>query len=241
MKRASKNISGDYQYLALKKKILFQRQWHKNQLNLIKELNFLQKDDGVLDAGCGSGNVVLEFAPRVKSIIGLDNNKQCVLFLNKKIKEETLSNAKAQFGDLLQLNFKNKKFNKIILTEVVEHFIIKDCQIILNNLFRLCKTDGKILITTPNYQSLWPMLEWFLDTFNLVPHLQGTQHLNRFTAESLQRLVTNSGFKITKVGTWNSFTPFLAFISQSLADKLFKIEIYLPFGNLLYLEAQRTN
>lgn len=235
MKNYINSIKGEYQYEALNNGNPAQRQWHKNRHNLIKYLEFFKEDDTVLDAGCGSGNLVLEYAPSVTSIVGIDNNKKCIDFLNAKIREKRLKNASVHHKNLLKKINLDKKFSKIILSEVIEHFSEKDVRIVLKNIKNVLEDDGEIIVTTPNYQSAWPILEKLIDFFSLSPKLWGEQHLIKFTPQKLKKIIEESGFRVERIGTLNFFSPFLATINYNLSDKLSYIEFRLPlFGNLIY-------
>lgn len=239
MRINNKKISGGYQYYALTKGNPIQRQWHKNRHSLIRYLNFFKKNDYILDAGCGSGNVIFEFSNDVKGIVGLDSNKDCIIFINKKIKEMKIKNVDVKEIDLLNFKLKNRKFDKIIMTEVIEHFSKKDVEKLLQEIKKVLSSKGEILITTPNYHSPWILLESIIDLFNLSPKLWGEQHLIKFTSGNLSDILKDSGFKIKKTGTLNLLSPFIALFSQNLADKISYFEFrYLNFGNLLYVVAK---
>lgn len=233
------HISGDYQYLALNHRGPIQKQWHKNRHNLLKFLKFFDHNDSVLDLGCGSGNVVLEFAPFVRNITGVDNNRECISFLSKKIKRMGLSNAKAIKMDILKLRLNGVKFSKIIMTEVLEHLSQEQAKLILKEIKKISAPNAKILITTPNYQSLWPLMEYLIDKTRLAPKLWGEQHLIKYNRKNLRILLGKAGFTIEKLGTINTVSPFVAVLNPNLADKLSCFEFkYSPVGSLLYCQAR---
>lgn len=239
MKINNKKISGGYQYHALTKGNPIQRQWHRNRHNLIRHLGLFKKDDVVLDAGCGSGNVIFEFASDVKGILGLDNNKDCITFVNRKIRELRLKNADVKEINLLKFRLKNRKFDKIVMTEVIEHFSEEDVNKLLREIKKVLSPKGEILITTPNYHSPWILLERTIDLLNLSPKLWGEQHLIKFTSSNLSQILEDSGFKVKKIGTLNFFSPFVAVINKNLADRISHFEFkYIKFGNLLYVVAK---
>jgi len=231
-------IPGNYQYLALTKGNAIQRQWHKNRHNLMNHLDFLRNADNVLDVGCGSGNIVVDFAPKVMQITGVDNSSESILFLQKMLKEKNIKNASAIEMDILKLNLKNKNFTKVVMTETIEHFSEKNIRIILKNIKKIMNKDGKIFITTPNYKSPWMIIEKLIDFLQLSPRLWGEQHLIKFTQERLTKILQDEGFTVKKKGTLNSVSPFIALLSTKLADKLSYFEFkHFSFGNLLYVVA----
>lgn len=65
--------------------------------------------------------------------------------------------------------FKDKKFDKIIMYDVLEHF--SEPLPILRELYRLCKVGGTIKIKVPYGKSVWINLdhkrEFYLDSFNV--------------------------------------------------------------------------
>lgn len=233
------SISGDYQYIALRRKGTVQSQWHKNRHNLIYFLKFLQKNDRLIDVGCGSGNLIIEFAKQVDYALGIDNNPACIQFLTKQLKNKHINNADARVADLLQLELKGKKFTKIAMTEVLEHFSKEEGTKVLKQIKNALAPNGKLLITTPNYKSPWVILEKLMDIFKLSPKLWGEQHLIKFTPNRLKKMLEDSGFSVERQGTLNFVSPFLTIISPILADKLSYFEFkHIPIGNLLYVVAK---
>lgn len=228
-------IPGDYQYNAIHKGNSIQRQWHKNRHNLVRFIHFFSKKDNVLDIGCGSGNILLEFHPYVADMVGIDNNDECISFLKNLIKKMQIQNVRVIKKDIKKFKPLKKKFHKIVMTEFLEHFSEEDILKILKLCKKMLHKEGKILITTPNYKSLWPIFEYLIDTLNLGPKLWGNQHITRFTQGRLIHLTQKAGFKVEKIGSLNGLSPFITHISPLLADYIsYKEFLYLRFGNVLY-------
>jgi hypothetical protein len=74
-------------------------------------------------------------------------------------------------------------------------------------------------VTTPNYQSLWPMMEWTVDLLNMAPKMAGEQHISRFQPASLRRILVESGLGIEYFGTIYSLSPFLSLVSPGWANR----------------------
>ena len=62
-------MPGDYEFKALHKGNTVQQQWNRNRILLLKHIKFIKKGDVILDAGCGSGNAVLEFYKNAKLLV----------------------------------------------------------------------------------------------------------------------------------------------------------------------------
>ncbi len=235
-------IPGNYQYEALINGNPIQRQWHKNKLNLIKYLDILHKNDIVLDAGCGSGNTVLEFAKKVQYFVGIDSNEDSVKFLKEKIENLQIKNVLIENRALLEIISLNLKFSRIIMTEVIEHLSEEYLERVLWQMQKVMNRNAKILITTPNYESLWFSIEKTLDTFKLVPKLEGEQHVVKYNWKKLYEITQRTNYRIIAAGTLNWISPFIAPFAPSIADKISYFEFSkITMGNLLYIVLKRKN
>lgn len=235
-------IPGNYQYQALRKGHPIQRQWHRNKLNLVRHIRFLNENDVVLDAGCGSGNMLLEFAKDVRYIVGVDINEESIRFLKQKIEDLQIQNAFARKLDLLEIRSLNLSFSKIIMSEVIEHLSEEYSAKILSELGEMITRDGEILITTPNYRSLWSSIEVLLDSSKLAPKLKNVQHVAKYDWRKLLEIAEQSDFQVIDKGTLNWISPFISLITTDLADKISYFEFSrVPFGNLIYVVLGRKN
>ena len=80
-------------------------------------LNNIGPDDTVLDVGCGNGSVAYDIAKKVKSVVGIDIDKDRI----GDAKNNFLSdNIEYICGDITRWPFK-QKFDVIIMSNVLEH------------------------------------------------------------------------------------------------------------------------
>lgn len=110
----------------------------------IKDLLQLTIDDCFLDIGCGSGYLLSQVA--CKRGVGTDISDLMV----KTAWENCKNNAKKFIvqSDAENLPFKNKSFNKIVSTEVVEHIMHPIA--LLKEIERIARNDAVVVITIPN-------------------------------------------------------------------------------------------
>ncbi len=235
-------IPGNYQYNALRDGNPIQRQWHKNKLNLINYLDFLNQNDIVLDAGCGSGNIILEFAKKVRYFVGIDCNEKCINFLKEKTKDLQIKNVLVEKLDLLEVNSLNLEFSKVIMTEVIEHLTEEYLEKMLREIDKAIAPSGKILLTTPNYRSPWSSIEKTLDFLKLVPKLEGEQHIAKYHWNKLSQIIERANYRVIDKGTFNWVSPFIASVTPALADRISYIEFSkVIFGNLFYVVLGRNS
>ena len=93
----------------------------------------VNKDDDILDLGCGYGVIGISLADEVKSVTMVDINRRSLKLAKENIKLNNLENQniKVIYSDLYE-NIKNRKFDKIITNPPIRagkevlHRIIKE-------------------------------------------------------------------------------------------------------------------
>ncbi|HEX9838675.1 MAG TPA: methyltransferase domain-containing protein [Anaerolineales bacterium] len=217
-------VAGDYQYRALHSGHRMQRFWHGGKLTMIDQLirPHLQAGSRLLEIGCGAGNLLLQASVRGSYPVALDLAMQSLAFVRSRL-EEARSGPEAPsgfactqaIGELLPLA--DGSFDCVLLSEVIEH--LEAPKVSIREASRVLRPGGRLLVTTPNYQSLWPMMEWTVDLLNMAPKMAGEQHISRFQPASLRRILVESGLGIEYFGTIYSLSPFLSLVSPGWANR----------------------
>jgi SAM-dependent methyltransferase len=154
------------------------------------------KKGSVLDIGCGSGGN-LRYIERFGCPIGIDADMEEVV----KAKEE--EGARVAVADAEKIPFKRDVFSIVSLQDVLEHlYNPEEC---LNEVRRVCRPGGLIVITVPAYQFL----------FNPVAD---EDHRKRYIAREVADMVHAAGFEIIKLSYFNTFL-FPLMLSQRLLQK----------------------
>ena len=105
-----------------------------------------QQDLKILDLGCGDGRLLEELKKIGHVVTGVDANQHAV----EKTKQK---NINAICADLEQtLPFEDQSFDIVLLLDTLEHLV--DQQKILNEVNRILKSDGKLIISYPNHFDL---------------------------------------------------------------------------------------
>ena len=98
----------------------------------------------VLECACGTGLLTKVIAPRCKSIIATDFSVKMLKRAKKKCKK--YSNARFEFADVLNLPYKDERFDTVIAANVI-HLLDEPLKA-LGELKRVCKSGGTIIIPT---------------------------------------------------------------------------------------------
>jgi 2-polyprenyl-3-methyl-5-hydroxy-6-metoxy-1,4-benzoquinol methylase len=168
---------------------------------ILRTKNYLTTNDKVLDFGCATGTKTIELADSVKHIHGLDISIEMINEANKKIIESNLKNISFAQGDIFDKDFEKASFDKIISYGVIH--LLNDSDKIISRICDLLKPDGLFISSTACLKSKMAFknsLEF--NAYLLIKKLGiFPLHLNMFTPENVENIITNQGFQIVKAET----------------------------------------
>jgi 2-polyprenyl-3-methyl-5-hydroxy-6-metoxy-1,4-benzoquinol methylase len=222
------------------------RLWHLSKFERV--LDYLPRREGrsILDIGCFAG-----------SFLSLADPRRFSRQLGVDILPGQIAYAQAHYGttfrsfryleSVTHLGDLDERFDCATLIEVIEHLTAGEIRVLLEHLARLVVPGGTLVITTPNYASTWPILEWLLDRFSDVTYQE--QHVTRFTYFNLKRKLEeihprlDEQFELVLRTTTHLLTPFLAGLSFEVAHRLSRLVPHtrwrFPFGNLVLAAFRR--
>jgi len=215
-------IRGDYQHRALTQGNRIQRFWHYSKILAIEKLLPPHRGDKVVDVGCGSG-VITDFLARCGAhAVGIDANPDAIRFA-----QQTYSSPRTLFRHGLadQPLGQDASVDKVYCLELIEHIHASQASVLLDHVHRLLRPGGRLFLTTPNYHSLWPVIEWLMDRLGLAPHMAGHQHVELYNRKKLRRLFLASGFSCEFMGTMCFLAPWIAPLSWRCARRLARVEL----------------
>jgi 2-polyprenyl-3-methyl-5-hydroxy-6-metoxy-1,4-benzoquinol methylase len=222
------------------------RAWHLAKFERVFEYLPPRANQALLDIGCFAGSF-LSLAPpeRFSRQGGVD------------ILPAQIAYATARYGtpfrsfrhveSIASLSGLDDRFDCVTLIEVIEHLSETEIQEILRQISRVLAPGGKLVLTTPNYTSAWPLLEQILNRVSDVSYQE--QHITRFNYFNMERRLAEiypsltSEFEVDVKTTTHFVTPFLAALSLDLARSASRAVPHarwkLPFGNLILLALTR--
>lgn len=167
---------------------------------------FINKNDVILDVGCGYGEFINNVVCGKK--LAVDLNKSVKKYLKKDVKFFSESSTK-------MTSIKDKSIDKIFVSNFFEHLEKKDIVKTIEEFRRILKDKGEVLILQPNIRFCHKDYWMFFD------------HITALDDRVLEEVFSTQGFKLKKL-----VLKFLPFTMKSILPKLpifVKLYLKLPF------------
>jgi len=120
------------------------------ELRLLLELLQPGRDDTILDVGCGTGIFTSEVLAFGSRIVGMDISRPMLAAATDRFAGERFVSLA---GDMSHLPFPDAAFDKVYSMTAVE--FVTDASRVVEELGRVTKTGGTIVLTTLNDLSPW--------------------------------------------------------------------------------------
>ena len=204
-----------------------QSKWH--HLKFARVRRAMPAFDRHLDIGCGPGTFISTLDGPGTSI-GVDISAAQVQY------------ARRHYGSALHefltlhgegLPFADDTFDVVTMLELIEHLPQSQGVALLREVRRVLRSGGCLILTTPNYASLWPLLECLVN--RLSPVSYADQHITHYDGPFLRRLLVRCGYRVAVLDTHPLAAPFCAALGWRLADIVDKIESALLIRRLGHL------
>lgn len=223
------------------------RAWHEQKFKRVIESIANQEGKAILDIGCFAGTF-LSLLPETffSNQVGVDILPNQIDFATKKFARPFRRFVCVEKLD--DLDFPEGHFDYVTLIEVIEHLDAREIGTLMKKVCGFIKPGGKLILTTPNYASFWPLVEYLLGKFSDVSYEE--QHITKFNyfdvLSKLSILSPELGrhFKLDFRTTTHFIAPFLALFSMDFSRWVSNCIDHkrwaFPFGNLILLSFSRN-
>jgi SAM-dependent methyltransferase len=213
-----------------------QSKWHHLKFDFFAQR--IKSSDRVLDIGCGPGTFLGNLESFTKGC-GIDISPSQIDYANEHYGSV---NCSFECFDGNHLPYENNSFDVVTLVEVIEHLLPETVETLFSEAYRVLKNNGRLYVSTPNYGSLWPVLETVVNRKSGISYEE--QHINFYKRDRLNKEIEATGFKQTNVRAYQFLAPFLAGLSWSLANGFNRIDrtfFSSRIGFLLFAEASKQS
>ena len=155
----------------LVKNYLFNYLNRKNQIKNIFYKNSSKNHKSILDIGSGISPV----SPVPEKTLFMDISKEGLVYLKNK-------GYKTRYGSITKIPLNTNSVDIIFCSEVLEH--IDDHKKAINEMYRVLKNNGELILTIPVYKKYWGFDDEFVG------------HIRRFEPNDLTYDLEGPGFRI---------------------------------------------
>jgi len=211
-----------------------QSRWHHDKFRLFQ--GCLKAGERHLDVGCGPGTFIATLPESVLST-GVDIAAEQIAYARR---------ANARSGATYEtitpgtLPFADGAFDVVSAIELVEHLRGEEISRLVREVYRVLRPGGRALFSTPNYASLWPVVEALVN--RLGPVSYDGQHVTRFNARTLREKLADSPWSQLDVRAYQFLAPFAAALGWRASEVFARLEpdfLVSRQGLLLFAEARK--
>ena len=177
-----------------------------------------QDYDRHLDIGCGPGTFIGTLDDEARSI-GVDLAEPQIQYARREYQTDMHEFSCVAAG---KLEFDDDNFGVVTMVELIEHLALDVIEQVFAEARRVLIPGGKLIVTTPNYGSLWPLLEKIVNARAEVTYED--QHITFFKRRRLLGLLEGIGLADCSVKTFQGISPFVAALGWKLADAVQIVE-----------------
>jgi len=206
-----------------------QSNWH--YISYTKVSKYLKKNVHHLDYACGPGTLIGLYSE--SKSVGYDVSKLQIEYANKKYKNH---NSEFTFDE--KKIFK-RKYDVITIMGLFEYLEDREILNLLNKFKDSLSKNGKIIITTPNYNSFIRILEIISNFFSSVNYSK--VNINKLTKTRLLEIISKTDYKINKFQKFLNFGVLFSLFSLKTG---IKVENFISntfnnfFGYLMFVEVE---
>jgi SAM-dependent methyltransferase len=209
-------ISGGYYDAVYRRGRGIQSKWH--HLKFRRVIEEIEGHRRHLDVGCGPG-----------TLIGLLDHG----FISTGIDISTteIDHARRAYASESKRFFavpahalpdECRDYDVATIVEVIEHLAPGELDDVLRTTIERLRPGGKLVVTTPNFRSAWPLVEMVVDRLGQLDY--APQHINNFTLPRLRQLLQDLKLGDVRIHPYLALAPFAAPLGWRLADMLAYLE-----------------
>ena len=219
--------------------------WHWHKFDSVVRSLDLKTSRTLLDVGCFSGTFTGKFVSSASThATGIDILPEQINYAAQKYGSTEKTYLPISNFEDASTKLQGKTFDAVTFIEVIEHLTSEQIVSFFEMLDRVTHKGSEVVITTPNYLSVWPILELLLNRFSDVKYEE--QHITKFNILNLQDKLAQiypqiwQKYDVSLKTTSHFITPFIAAIdydaAMALSAKVSPLNWRNPFGCIIILK-----
>lgn len=179
-----------------------------------RSVHFLDREDRVLEIGCGTGNATIPLAGYVKEITAIDTSKEMMDKAKKKAEKAGRTNIRFIKKDLMELREKAGTYDAVTAYNVLLY--IKNQDEVLKKVYSLLKPGGIFISATDclaRNLSVAAAEKFWKSKLGLMPYVSFE------TPIGLMRKIQKHGFLILEIVNLHQNPPNIFIVAQKIEKK----------------------
>ncbi|MGB0452651.1 MAG: class I SAM-dependent methyltransferase [Bacteriovoracaceae bacterium] len=220
--------------------------WHWLKFNSVEKVVEARQKEApgtLLDIGCFAGSFLKTLnLDHFEKLHGVDILQNQIDYASETHGHEKRTfQCIPDFKQVLDKPISDRPFDFITVIEVIEHLHLQEIRDLIQFVDVNLKPGGQLIMTTPNYLSIWPLLEYYLNHFADITYEE--QHITKFTYFNFDKKLGNISplfkekYDLEFKTSTHTLTPFLAPLSYDFSQRLSGVitprKWSFPFGPLV--------
>lgn len=153
---------------------------------IMKAIRSVLPGGRILDAGCGTGSLIIQLVLRGYEVCGIDMSEDSVRRTDELLRQFA-PNAKSVIkeGSAEHIDFPDRYFDTVVAAEVLEH--VEDDSLAVQEFYRVLKRGGACVITVPANPLLWDISD------------EMAGHKRRYSKDDLLLLFNSANFQVERL------------------------------------------
>jgi 2-polyprenyl-3-methyl-5-hydroxy-6-metoxy-1,4-benzoquinol methylase len=147
----------------------------------------------VLDVGCSSGYLAKRLQARGNVVVGIDLDDEAAKHARRFCEAVHVGDV-----EIMDLPFELSSFDAVLCGDVIEH--LRDPQRFLERVRPLLRSDGRLVLSTPNIANWSMRLSLLFGRFRYTERgLLDRSHTHLFTRKTLLECLGAAGYRVTRL------------------------------------------
>ncbi|HUT22177.1 MAG TPA: class I SAM-dependent methyltransferase [Candidatus Bipolaricaulota bacterium] len=142
--------------------------YYQELLTYINGLLTKNNINNVLEAGSGSGKATILLNNRFSKTL-LDISPVALKYATYLAEKNSCKNIKNIEGNIFDMPFKSDDFDFVWNIGVIEHYDLKEIDLIFQEMIRVCDRNGVVAVGVPNFYSGPIIKAWILKKIKIFP------------------------------------------------------------------------
>jgi cyclopropane fatty-acyl-phospholipid synthase-like methyltransferase len=177
----------------------------------VLEIHKPDRDDRVVDLGCGWGTFSFALAPRVATVVGIDFSEKSVALCNQRLADEPSGNLRFVCADARDTGLEPGTWDLVLAADLFEHLYPEDSERVVAEGFRLLRPGGRFSIWTPHRGHFLEILK-----NNDILLERDESHVDYKSLARMTRMLREAGFEIERAYYAESHLPGLRVVERAL-------------------------